>query len=1225
MAIDNKIFVGGLNTDDEDRLIPNGDYRYALNIRNSKSDSDSQGSIENVKGNEVVSYSLGSGTHKCVGAYDDKLNNKVYYFVWSSLGLHKLLEYDVEANIVNLVIESNLLNLSDKELIFEQNIAILDGKLYWLNKQPYKVNIEKAITGGYPSPLRYEHISAIVEPPVNPPSCEWGSDDSVKTNNVRGNLYQFRYKFVYEDNEESAWSPISKVELPIDEGVYRPFAFYDTVLNNYIDVSVSTGNELVKRIKIAFREKNTGDFYLAKDVDKSDIPSTNASYTFRFFNNEVPTSLDNDGTKGMRLFDWMPLEANAQALIDGNKLAYGGVTENYDPVKIDINVSPVYNELPDIEGVLAGNPISYQSPGGMFGFNPADKTLYTGNNYGNSINGSTYFMKWSKFGIPTYAGVSPLAGNQGFSDVLYLEDSPGGLTNNGIVVVSQHSLELALANDINGEVPEGNRVIASVEVEWRNFKTNSWVKKKFNWQTTAELINGANPNAYQVLSKLRDQINNYGAYTADGARITFAAKVSGYSRGFGSNLPSNWNGGSVLYIQVGGVIDEADVSITNIPNSGYSNYFTNFVGSGYGHPCLYGVKLDYKSYAEWTTNIEKTLKMGARHEIGLVYYDQFNRSTLANISDQSKFYVKFPTERGIGQDKITDVVELDVEINHTPPSWATHYQFVYTGNQTIEKIEVDEGYKGFIQLKLDNVTASATVSGALQSTLNNLFNYGDSVPELTDITYGFTKGDRIRFIKDSNGDFYQEYIDVEVISFDQSTNLLTFKNPDKGISGAVVAEIYTPRKQTTNNYYYEIGEKFTIVNGLHDGNTQAQTLSSPAVVRLLDIGDVYLRYRENPMATQVEDYNFSDYYDSDSWDRGRTYIEDKNIKQTYRPTTIRYTEAYIPETNINGLSQVNDFNFEAYDQKYGDIMLLYSEDKLLNVFQRLKVGAIGINQDVIYGDAGEVVSTSRNENRVLSKSIRYYAGEYGIGNNPESFAVYGNMKYFVDVKRGAVLRLGGDGLTPISEYKMHNYFNDKFTELDTIESKILGVYDTRFDEYIIHMINENVSETIAYSEGKNRWTTFYSYAPDFMVSNRVGLITFKDGVLYNHNLSDEYNNFYGLQYNSQIRFISNLEPTKIKVYDFITQDATNAWYMPEAVNQYGQKTSLIVDDFEDVEGVFKTAFLRDENTPNVSYPLIEGDSMRSHSLDITLENDSIEFQKLFSVGVGQHLSELTNR
>ena len=33
--------------------------------------------------------------------------------------------------------------------------------------------------------------------------------------------------------------------------------------------------------------------------------------------------------------------------------------------------------------------------------------------------------------------------------------------------------------------------------------------------------------------------------------------------------------------------------------------------------------------------------------------------------------------------------------------------------------------------------------------------------------------------------------------------------------------------------------------------------------------------------------------------------------------------------------------------------------------------------------------------------------EYGISNNPESFAIWGFDKYFVDSKRGAVIRLRG--------------------------------------------------------------------------------------------------------------------------------------------------------------------------------------------------------------------------
>jgi len=217
MAIDNKYFVGGLNSDDEDRVIPNGDYRYALNIRNSKSDSDSQGSIENIKGDTLIPYSLGVGTFKVVGGFDDKLNNKVYYFVWNDGGNHLLLEYDANTSVISQVIKSNVLNLDKDRLIPEHNIGILDGLMYWVNIQPYKINIEKAKTGGYPAVLLEEHILAIKKAPTKFISTKWGSDTTIKTNNVRNKLFQFRYKFVYDDNEESAWSPISKVAIPNTE------------------------------------------------------------------------------------------------------------------------------------------------------------------------------------------------------------------------------------------------------------------------------------------------------------------------------------------------------------------------------------------------------------------------------------------------------------------------------------------------------------------------------------------------------------------------------------------------------------------------------------------------------------------------------------------------------------------------------------------------------------------------------------------------------------------------------------------------------------------------------------------------------------------------------------------------------------------------------------------------------------------------------------------------
>jgi len=48
----------------------------------------------------------------------------------------------------------------------------------------------------------------------------------------------------------------------------------------------------------------------------------------------------------MRLFDNVPLEAKAQSLLDGNRIAYGGITENFDPVSIDIDAIPIYTTSP---------------------------------------------------------------------------------------------------------------------------------------------------------------------------------------------------------------------------------------------------------------------------------------------------------------------------------------------------------------------------------------------------------------------------------------------------------------------------------------------------------------------------------------------------------------------------------------------------------------------------------------------------------------------------------------------------------------------------------------------------------------------------------------------------------------------------------------------------------------------------------------------------------------
>ena len=60
-----RMFIGGLDKDTDARLLKNGDYHYALNIRNISSESNTEGVVENIKGNKIVSYEFPNLVSKC--------------------------------------------------------------------------------------------------------------------------------------------------------------------------------------------------------------------------------------------------------------------------------------------------------------------------------------------------------------------------------------------------------------------------------------------------------------------------------------------------------------------------------------------------------------------------------------------------------------------------------------------------------------------------------------------------------------------------------------------------------------------------------------------------------------------------------------------------------------------------------------------------------------------------------------------------------------------------------------------------------------------------------------------------------------------------------------------------------------------------------------------------------------------------------------------------------
>jgi len=259
-----------------------------------------------------------------------------------------------------------------------------------------------------------------------------------------------------------------------------------------------------------------------------------------------------------------------------------------------------------------------------------------------------------------------------------------------------------------------------------------------------------------------------------------------------------------------------------------------------------------------------------------------------------------------------------------------------------------------------------------------------------------------------------------------------------------------------------------------------------------------------------------------------------------------------------GINNTNEFSVgtditRSADPINGSIQKLYAEDTALLIFQQDKVSRAPIDKDVIYNAEGGGSLTASN---MVIGDIIPYAGEYGISNNPESFAVYGYRKYFTDKNRNAVLRLSRDGMTEISQYGMIDYFRDQFGALNTQTfgaGKAIGAYDIYNKQYVLSLqqspkaangiVNPSpTTATLAFDERVLGWTSFFSYVPDQTLSLQSNYYSFKNGGFYKHyDITQNRNTFYNTAYDSSIKFVFNPSVSLSKVFKTVNYEGGNGW------------------------------------------------------------------------------------
>ena len=221
----------------------------------------------------------------------------------------------------------------------------------------------------------------------------------------------------------------------------------------------------------------------------------------------------------------------------------------------------------------------------------------------------------------------------------------------------------------------------------------------------------------------------------------------------------------------------------------------------------------------------------------------------------------------------------------------------------------------------------------------------------------------------------------------------------------------------------------------------------------------------------IEEARIRGGYNNTSVDFGvKAYLVEDTFKQQHRISSMIYSGIFNSRTGVNNTNQFSvaqDITKSA-DPANGSIQRLYAEDTNLIIFQENKVSRALIDKDAIYTAEGNPAVTSTN---IVIGQIIPFTGKYGIATDPYSFAVYGNRKYFTDRKRGCVMRLssgvsGGDGLTEISSYGMHDFFRD---ELSGNIEKIVGGWDMHTKNYILSIQNTPGTSWIQATSGASAY------------------------------------------------------------------------------------------------------------------------------------------------------------
>ena len=1231
----------GIDSDHSYDMFPPNNLIDALNVRLHDNSMSGKLNIYNTQGNMIIdSTNIASDgiNYLTIGCFEHQALGKLYYCNKHLTGTNDgVYELDMNTLAIAVVLQGPILTFTTTVV---GSMNVIDNKMLLFNdgvNPPRMVDINLAKQGYYTTPQSIMLIKA--QPQYVPGFADldytknnnpvskiptYITNTLINANNLKKQLFQFRYRYQYEDNLHSSWSGASRTPLPLNEN--SSIITSVNTNNNGIKFSFFTGNRYVRKIDFAYSTDGL-NWAIFKTADKvlDSIPDNTiwgqAPYTpsitpvpddkFVFFNNAIgiPVPIIDSSSN----FDDIPFTAGAIGVANGNTILLGNVTKgkpnlNNDidsfgnPITMNINLTitpiPLVATQPFImfvNAIIPGNNIAQNNF-----FIQLTGTPSIGDVVGYAItNGSTtYSYFYTVLAGDTLISISTAIVNMigGFPYSVQITTSP---------CVFKHLIDSNF-----GFVSPGPAVIPGPNT--KNFYPSQYAYK--------------DANRYIFVLQYKDEFGRMGPCQQD-----TSYKISGY------NSTINTPGLDVT----NGSLSSINWQINHNPPA-WAKYYS------WGR----SVRLKDQGFVQWFTNRispsdnNKTEVKVFIDGIRLSGIGNGVRNTDGSISNNTgtlpNSVIKYSFSVG---DRITFIKKYDPN-NIANQSFTPYFETEITS---------------FIQNPRKTYTQSAVINNASVS-VNGINGTGPNRAYLiTDTSIlGDVAGKFISFggvqkriigkytardISTQNPiltlqlDAFCSSITVDTFDIFEYGDVITCQAPPFPYTNTHLVELWTPRKSPIDvqNTYFEFGERYDVINGLH--SVTSGTFKRGDVFQkarsMVFWGNYYYpqdnyvsNYNKLGLVSEiVTDPNYNDTYPSAKSDNGRPMAEDPNAATVNYYTQINFSQSYFSNTTINGLSTFYFQNFKEYDRNYQSIQFILVKGQKAIIFQELRTGFIPINQQITLAGDGK---TSLQLSQTLLNNINYYGYAGGIGKNPESIEIGLTGDYFVDYKNSNICRLAENGVTSISDNLVNTLFINQFAKYKAVNQppKVYTSYDRNRDSLIVAFspAQDGSFLTIEFHDGSEqetkRWTSRFSYSPDYMGAAFTDVYSWKNGIAYKHgvlvdaNGNGLYNNFYGVQYPSQITMVFNNQAEVNKSFMNVAVQSTHLWTWDNITTTSGQLSLLpasafnLDDGYNKSEDIYYADLLCDTNKGGNLY---DGNDLKGNKLFARLTNITTARTTLFSV------------